>query len=61
MSGAFEYRAVDVATVGETLKGNADAVEDRLNELGRNGWEAFGVVDDDSGAKLVLLKRPLED
>jgi hypothetical protein len=41
-----------------------DVAPDRLNELGRQGWEAVGVTLDKGDLlawPIVLLKRPIEE
>lgn len=61
----FEYRILDVAA-GGFWGGKIDGQEltDKLNELGREGWELISTVDlnrYEGGTKgiLVMLKREL--
>ncbi len=61
----FEYRILDVAAGGFWGgKIDAQALTDKLNELGREGWEVISMVDTDiygGGTKglLVTLKREI--
>lgn len=61
MSEGFEYRVVDIADLGTTVKTNVDDIENRLNEHGADGWECFGTLAGQGGAQLVFMKRPLSD
>ena len=59
----WEYLVVPLEEAGG-LKKQAEGLEpDRLNELGRQGWEAVGLTlkkGDLVAWPVVLLKRPIE-
>jgi len=59
----WEYLVVPLEEAG-ALKKRAEALEPgRLNELGRQGWEAVGLTlkkGDLVAWPVVLLKRPIE-
>ncbi|AQG78141.1 DUF4177 domain-containing protein [Spirosoma montaniterrae] len=61
----FEYRIIDITAKG-WLGGKVDAQDltDKLNEMGREGWEVVSVVDTEvygggSRGLLVTLKREI--
>jgi hypothetical protein len=63
----FEYRILDVAA-GGFWGGKIDAQEltNKLNELGREGWEVISATDTDiygGGTKglIIVLKRELTE
>lgn len=63
----FEYRILDVATVGFWSGGGKIDVQqltDKLNELGQEGWEIASSVDlnmaqGQSRSAIVMLKREI--
>lgn len=63
----FEYRVLDVATGGFWSGGGKIDVQqltDKLNELGREGWEIASSIDlnmaqGQSRSVIVMLKREL--
>ena len=60
----YEYMTLDVAAGFWSSKINAQELTDKLNELGRNGWELTSTVDLNraQGATkglLLVLKREL--
>jgi len=60
----YEYTTLDVATSFWSSKINAQELTDKLNDLGRNGWELTSTVDlnQTHGATkglLLVLKREL--
>lgn len=63
----FEYRVLDV-TAGGFWGGKIDGQEltNKLNELGREGWEVISATDTDiygGGTKglIIVLKREITD
>lgn len=53
----WEYR---VQTVGGTFGTKDEQVEEALNELGAEGWEAVNVyLQSNSGKTTIVAKRPL--
>lgn len=66
----FEYKVLEVSATGGFLSGgglvNFQALSDRLNELGREGWEVINSTDinrnyGDTRNVMIILKRPLND
>jgi hypothetical protein len=66
----FEYKVLEISAMGGFLSGggvvNFQAVTEKLNELGREGWEAIGATninrdDGDTRTVMIILKRPLND
>jgi hypothetical protein len=52
---SFEYRVLDVDT---GMFGSSSAPEERLNELGADGWEVVAPIPEKSGQTAALaLKR----
>ena len=52
---SFEYRVLDVDT---GMFGSSSAPEERLNELGADGWEVVAPITEKSGQTAALaLKR----
>ena len=57
----WEYTVVPLETTGGMWKKTVDPHVERLNELGREGWEAVGIslgAGDLVAKPVVLLKRP---
>ncbi|HVX39024.1 MAG TPA: DUF4177 domain-containing protein [Gemmatimonadaceae bacterium] len=61
----WEYMTLDVRVSGFFSGPNldGDALTAKLNELGADGWEAFGLSNMDTGQGItrdlvILLKRP---
>lgn len=62
MSQKWEYLLVPLDEAGGLKKGSDGLRVDRLNELGRDGWEAVGLSlkrGDLVAWPVVLLKRPV--
>jgi len=66
----YEYKVLEISATGGFLSGgglvNFQAVTDRLNELGREGWEAISSTDinrnyGDTRNVMIIMKRPLND
>jgi hypothetical protein len=58
----WEYLVVPLQEAGGIKKKSSDVRPDRLNELGRDGWEAVGLTlkrGDLVAWPVVLLKRPV--
>jgi len=58
----WEYTVVPLATTGGWWEKKVDPRIERLQELGKEGWEAVGVslaAGDLVAKPVVLLKRPL--
>ena len=59
----WEYLVVPLEEAGKIKKKSPDLRQDRLNELGAQGWEAVGLTlkrGDLVAWPVVLLKRPAE-
>lgn len=52
----WEYR---LETLSLLLKSGNQAAAERMNELGRQGWEAVGLAGEPHKSGMVLFKRPL--
>ena len=66
----FEYKVLEISATGGFFSGgglvNFQALSDKLNELGREGWEVIGSTDinrnyGDTRDVMIILKRPLND
>jgi biopolymer transport protein ExbD len=66
----FEYKVLEVNAAGGFLSGggvvNFQALSDKLNEYGRQGWEVIVSTDinrnyGDTRNVMIILKRPLND
>lgn len=66
----FEYKVLEVSATGGFLSGgglvNFQALSDKLNELGQEGWEVISGTDinrhyGDTRNVMIILKRPLND
>lgn len=66
----FEYKVLEISATGGFLSGggvvNFQAVTEKLNQLGREGWEVIGTTDinrnyGDTRNVMIILKRPLND
>lgn len=66
----FEYKVLEISATGGLLSGggvvNFQAVTEKLNQLGREGWEVIGTTDinrnyGDTRNVMIILKRPLND
>jgi len=58
----WEYLVVPLQDAGGLKKTSSGLRPDRLNDLGRDGWEAVGLTlkrDDLVAWPVVLLKRPV--
>ena len=59
-SAHWEYKAIESPT--ELTKRESANPEDRLNELGADGWRLVETVSyDGGGTKFLLFERRLED
>jgi len=66
----FEYKVLEVSAAGGFFSGggvvNFQVLSDKLNELGRQGWEVIGSTDinrnyGDTRNVMIILKRPLNE
>ncbi len=66
----FEYKVLDVPDTKTFWSGsgkfNYQALCDKLNELGREGWEVINATDvnrhlGQTGNMMIILKRPLNE
>lgn len=66
----FEYKVLGISATGDFFSSggvvNFQALNDRLNELGADGWEVTGTTDinrgeGDTRSVLIILKKPLND
>jgi len=64
----FEYKLLDVVATGWWFgaKINHQELANKLNELGREGWEVVASTDinrhyGSSRSVIIILKRPLND
>ncbi len=62
MKDEFKQWEYHVQTVGSIFGTKDEVIDEMLNELGEDGWEAVSVFSPENSGKVTLVfKRPLSD